>query len=95
VTPAPGAWGKAIVYAPATVVVGDTRDWPDRGIRDVPHPGETVEAGHPLCTVLAQAPDRAACLAALRAETARVLTAVGTPAPEPEGLRRDPDGECV
>jgi uncharacterized protein len=45
--------GKAIVYAREDSIVGDTREWPARGIRDVPHPGERIAAGHPVCTVLA------------------------------------------
>lgn len=69
------AAGKAIVYATEDVRMPDTRDWPERGIRDVPHPGEAIAAGRPVCTlvatrsspedVLAVLEDRAA---ALRAE---------------------------
>jgi predicted ATP-grasp superfamily ATP-dependent carboligase len=57
------ASGKAIVYARAETVVGDTRDWPARGIRDVPHPGERIAAGHPICTLLATGPEPLAELA--------------------------------
>ena len=32
------AAGKAILFATRDVRVGDTRGWPARGIRDVPHP---------------------------------------------------------
>jgi uncharacterized protein len=45
--------GKAVVYATEAVRVPDTRDWPARGIRDVPHPGERIPAGGPICTLLA------------------------------------------
>jgi predicted ATP-grasp superfamily ATP-dependent carboligase len=68
-----GAAGKAIVYATHETDVGDTSDWAARGIRDVPHPGERVAAGHPICTLLATGPAPEAVLAALddRAATLR------------------------
>ena len=53
----------------------DTRDWTARGIRDVPHPGEQIAAGHPICTLSRRARARRPCWpisrlapAALRAE---------------------------
>jgi len=49
---AAAAAGKAVVYATENVRVPDTRDWPQRGIRDVPHPGEHIAAGHPICTLV-------------------------------------------
>jgi predicted ATP-grasp superfamily ATP-dependent carboligase len=60
--------GKAIVYARADTVTGDTRGWPERGVRDVPHPGEHIAAGHPICTLLAAGEDRDAVLADLEAQ---------------------------
>jgi predicted ATP-grasp superfamily ATP-dependent carboligase len=69
------AAGKAIVYATHDVRVGDTRGWPARGIRDVPHPGERITAGHPICTLISEQGSPEAVLAdlevrgaALRAE---------------------------
>jgi uncharacterized protein len=51
--PAPRrAAGKAILFATRDVRVGDTRGWPDLGIRDVPHPGERIAAGRPICTLV-------------------------------------------
>jgi len=70
-----GVWGKAIVYASRTVAVPDTTEWLDRGVRDVPHPGEVIRAGQPICTVLASGSTRAACEAALRTESARIRAA--------------------
>lgn len=67
-----GFWGKAIVYAPAGVSLGETAAWIELGVRDVPHPGETIPRGQPICTVLAWGPTRAACTARLRAETERI-----------------------
>lgn len=64
-----GFWGKAIVYARTTVSVGDSLAWIERGVRDVPHPGEVILNGHPICTLLAWGPTRRACRAALHAET--------------------------
>jgi len=52
-TAAVGAAGKAVVWATRDVRVPDTRDWPARGIRDVPHPGERISAGRPICTLVA------------------------------------------
>jgi predicted ATP-grasp superfamily ATP-dependent carboligase len=74
---APGAWGKAIVYAARALTAPDTTDWLAQGIRDVPHPGEVIRAGHPICTVLVSAPTRERCRARLRAEAARVQAACG------------------
>jgi predicted ATP-grasp superfamily ATP-dependent carboligase len=47
--------------------VPDTREWPDRGIRDVPHPGEPIAAGHPICTLVATGRTPEAVLADLEA----------------------------
>jgi predicted ATP-grasp superfamily ATP-dependent carboligase len=47
------AAGKAVLYATGDVQVPDTHDWPARGIRDVPHAGERIAAGRPICTLVA------------------------------------------
>jgi len=67
-----GAAGKAVVFARRDVVVGETRAWlpgDDAGsaatLRDIPHPGERIPAGRPVCTVFAAGRDAAACHAAL------------------------------
>jgi predicted ATP-grasp superfamily ATP-dependent carboligase len=57
--------GKAIVFARRTVTVGRTDAWLDRGVRDVPYPGDVVRAGHPVCTVFAEADTERACYGAL------------------------------
>jgi predicted ATP-grasp superfamily ATP-dependent carboligase len=59
-------WGKGIVYARRGVQVGDTGAWLARGWRDIPHPGEVIRTGHPVCTVFATAPGHARCRARLR-----------------------------
>jgi predicted ATP-grasp superfamily ATP-dependent carboligase len=78
IAPAPSprwAAGKAILFATRDVRVGDTRGWPARGIRDVPHPHERIAARHPICTLVSvqESPDGVladleARAAALRAE---------------------------
>jgi uncharacterized protein len=68
-----GATGKAVVFARHDVTVGDTRAWlSDASVRDVPHPGERIHAGRPVCTVFASGIDGPACHAALVARAARV-----------------------
>jgi predicted ATP-grasp superfamily ATP-dependent carboligase len=66
--------GKAIVYATAHTEVPDTSGWPAREIRDVPHPGERIEAGHPICTLLAGGPTPEAVVAALYERAAALRT---------------------
>ena len=50
-----GAAGKAVLFATEDVTIGDSERWLERGVRDVPHPGERIAAGHPICTVVATA----------------------------------------
>jgi len=60
------ARGKAIVFARQDVVPRDTRKWlDDPSVRDVPHPGDRILAGQPICTVFAEGSDVAACHAKL------------------------------
>jgi predicted ATP-grasp superfamily ATP-dependent carboligase len=47
------AAGKAVLFATEPVVIGDSECWLERGVRDVPHPGEHIAAGRPICTVVA------------------------------------------
>jgi predicted ATP-grasp superfamily ATP-dependent carboligase len=69
--PAPRrAAGKAILFATRDVRVGDTRGWFDRGIRDVPHPGELIAARRPICTLVSVDGSPEAVLADLEARAA-------------------------
>ena len=61
------AAGKAVLFATEDLRVPDTSDWPARGIRDVPHPGEPIAAGRPICTLVATGRDPASVLAELEA----------------------------
>jgi predicted ATP-grasp superfamily ATP-dependent carboligase len=83
-----GVHGKAIVYARRSVTVTASLEWLERGVRDVPHPGDTIEKGRPICTVLARATSRADCVAALRTGEERILAEC---APSPRVT--DSDGE--
>ena len=61
-----GYIGKAIVFADRDRRAGDTRDWlRDANVRDVPQPGQTIRARHPICTVFAEARDADECYAHL------------------------------
>jgi uncharacterized protein len=67
-TPTPRrAAGKAILFARRDARVGDTRGWPERGIRDVPHPRERIASGRPICTLLSEGASPEAVLADLEA----------------------------
>jgi uncharacterized protein len=71
-----GAVGKAVVFARRDVMCGDTRSWlDDPTVRDVPHPGEHIPAGRPVCTVFAEGTDSASCYAGIvrRAESIYVM----------------------
>jgi uncharacterized protein len=77
------AAGKAILFATRDVRVGDTRDWPARGIRDVPHPRERIAAGAPICTLVSVQESPEAVLADLEARAAALRAELG----ERAGLR--------
>ncbi len=66
------AMGKAILFTTPAVRAPDTSDWFARGLRDVPHSGEAIGRGHPVCTLLVSAATPAACLRGLRAKAAQV-----------------------
>jgi predicted ATP-grasp superfamily ATP-dependent carboligase len=66
----PAAAGKAVVFATEPLRMPDTRGWSEHGIRDVPHPGERIARGHPICTLLGTGGDPHAVLAGLDARAA-------------------------
>jgi predicted ATP-grasp superfamily ATP-dependent carboligase len=61
--------GDTETWLPASAALPDPPDPPALpdlpGLRDIPHPGERILAGRPVCTVMASGTDRAACHAAL------------------------------
>jgi predicted ATP-grasp superfamily ATP-dependent carboligase len=82
IAPAPAprrAAGKAILFATQDVRVGDTRDWPARGIRDVPHPRERIAARHPVCTLVSVQESPDAVLADLEARAAALAAELREP----------------
>jgi uncharacterized protein len=69
--------GKAVVFARRDVTAGATRRWlKDPAMADIPHPGERIARGRPICTVFASGRDPAACVRALLAKAASVYRAV-------------------
>jgi predicted ATP-grasp superfamily ATP-dependent carboligase len=61
-----GVEGKAVVFAKQDLTLGNTRPWLGRrSLADVPHPGEQIERGRPICTVFARGSDRLTCLSRL------------------------------
>jgi predicted ATP-grasp superfamily ATP-dependent carboligase len=66
------AAGKAVLFATEDVVVGDTERWLRRGMRDVPHSGERIGAGRPVCSVVASAATPQDALAGLERQAAQL-----------------------
>jgi predicted ATP-grasp superfamily ATP-dependent carboligase len=65
--------GKAIVFARHDLTCGETRAWlRDPTVRDVPHPGERIPSGRPVCTIFASGRDDASCYDALTDRAARL-----------------------
>jgi uncharacterized protein len=56
-----GYHAKAILFARRDVVVGDTAGWAAEDLRDVPHTGERIARGHPICTIFAAGETWADC----------------------------------
>jgi predicted ATP-grasp superfamily ATP-dependent carboligase len=70
-------FGKSIVYASQGVTVPETVGWTQRNRRDIPFPGEQIEAGHPVCTVLAEGHNRETCWARLLENAKAVRREIG------------------
>ncbi|MFL5517085.1 MAG: ATP-grasp domain-containing protein [Gemmatimonadales bacterium] len=71
--------GKAIVFAQREVTVGEGLRWTAGGdLADVPHPGERIHRGHPICTVFATGTDARTCIERLRLRAARIYRLVET-----------------
>lgn len=72
-----GVVGKGIVFARRNLVVGPTRRWlEDPSMADIPHPGERIARGRPICTVFASGRGPAGCVRALAAKASWVYRAV-------------------
>jgi predicted ATP-grasp superfamily ATP-dependent carboligase len=69
--------GKAIVFAQREVTVGEGLRWTAAGdLADIPHPGERIERGRPICTVFATGPDASTCTERLRHRAGRIYRMV-------------------
>jgi predicted ATP-grasp superfamily ATP-dependent carboligase len=66
------AAGKAVLFATEDVVVGDGLRWLERGVRDVPHPGERIARGRPVCTVVTTATTPQEAVVRLEEQAARL-----------------------
>ena len=62
-----------MLFAADDLRVPDTSDWAERGIRDMPHPGEAIAAGRPICTLVATGRSPETVLAELEARAAALL----------------------
>jgi predicted ATP-grasp superfamily ATP-dependent carboligase len=72
--------GKAIVYATSDVVMREIRRWwRVDTVRDVPHPGETIRRGRPICTLLASAPTPDGCRQALVRHASEIFACATVP----------------
>jgi predicted ATP-grasp superfamily ATP-dependent carboligase len=61
-----GIEGKAIVFARRDVILGNTGGWVGRAsLADIPHSGECIPGGRPICTVFARGSDQTTCLSRL------------------------------
>lgn len=90
--------GKAVYYAPQRLTFPASGPW-DESVRraadvwrrpdfaDVPHPGEVIEAGHPVLTILTEADTEAECLSRLQSRAAELDRLLGFPTPEGESCR--------
>ena len=63
---------KGILYAERSVRCAAPEPLARLGCRDLPAAGESIEAGHPICTLIAAGRSRAACRGLLVARAARV-----------------------
>jgi predicted ATP-grasp superfamily ATP-dependent carboligase len=72
-----GAAGKAVLFATEDVVIGDSVRWLERGVRDVPHKGERIAAGRPICTVATTAATPQDALAELEEHAAWLRADLG------------------
>jgi predicted ATP-grasp superfamily ATP-dependent carboligase len=92
------AVGKAIYYAPQRLTFPASGAWDDSVRRaadvwrrpdfaDVPHPGDVIEAGHPVLTILTEADTESECLSRLQSRAAELDRLFGFPTPEGESCR--------
>ena len=70
--------GKAVLFARRTVTLPNTSAWLERDdVRDIPHPGERIMRGSPICTIFARGGTVAACRAALVRRARKLYDEIG------------------
>ena len=69
-------FGKGIVFANQSVRIHNTDQWWTHGWRDIPYPGDMIEAGHPVCTVFATGDTYDACQDSLMENAVSVRQAI-------------------
>jgi predicted ATP-grasp superfamily ATP-dependent carboligase len=70
--------GKAVLFARHATTLGDTRGWLENDdVRDVPHPGERIARGNPVCTIFARGSREQDCHAALVRRAQRMYEEIG------------------
>jgi predicted ATP-grasp superfamily ATP-dependent carboligase len=85
--------GKAVYYTPARLTFPATGPWDESlahiadvwqrpDFADIPHPGEVIEPGQPVLTILTDADTEAQCLVKLKARAAELDRLFGFPTPE-------------
>ena len=86
------SFGKAIYYAPHAVTVPASGPWDESlatctdvwrrpDFADIPHAGDAIAPGHPVCTIFAEAATEDKCVAKLKARAAELDGVFGwTPA---------------
>ena len=73
-TPPPDAAASEILYAPRSIPVVPSLDWPDYAL-DRPEAGSAVPGGAPFCTVLSEGATAAEALLRLEARSSRIRAA--------------------
>ena len=74
--PAAGPWDDS------TALAGSGNVWVRPDFADIPQPGEVIEQGQPVVTLLADGPTETAVLATLKARAADLDRLFGVPTPE-------------
>jgi predicted ATP-grasp superfamily ATP-dependent carboligase len=55
------ALGKGILYASKDITIGDSRSWAAQDVADIPHLGEQIPQGAPICTLFAKGENTVKC----------------------------------
>jgi predicted ATP-grasp superfamily ATP-dependent carboligase len=72
--------GKAIVFARRNIVVGHLpHSWVKAWVADIPHLGERIERGRPICTVFAEAEQPDTCRRLLNRRASAIYRAMKSP----------------